>query len=807
MLKFLGRPSAYRLIVSLALAFTLLPPNSAQAAVVSFNCPSGGGTYQVNDASGTLTGTTGTCTGNLTLDSSVTGFASYALSSAGLTSLTLPAGFTTFSYPFWYDNNLTSISVHPANTNFVAEDGVLFNSNKTTLVSYPSRRPGTSYTIPNTVTAIGTFAFQANRILTQITISGNITSIGDYALDGTDALRTVNIGATVTSIGQSALHWGRNLETVTVSASNLNYSSDSDGVLYNKNQSTLIVFPAANALTSYTTPNTVTNIYVSAFVYTKNLLTADFSSVTTLSGQTFMDSSSIQEVTFGNSITTLNSQTFQSASSLRRIFLGTGFTTIENGSFYANTSLYCVIYAGSNSTIQNYSYPNGVVPVATSSSCLANPAFTLSSSTETAVAGTSIAGYTVSSTGGTIGSYSISPAITNTPGLSFSTSTGRISGTPTTVASARTYTITATNAANTATRTFAITINPAAPAFTLSSSTISATTGVAITGYTVASTGGTIANYSISPAISNTPGLSFSTSTGRISGTPTAAASSRTYTITATNATSTATRDFSITVTDPAPVFVYVAPTPVPYLKTLTTPKLNLKDGKLMCVAGTYNSGYSLDGVIQGSATALFSPSSYIYNLLIDGVAQTSLSVTTSSATTSWNLPASSSGSLISCSVSISVNSLTNTDKSSENTSAVSTALSTRFQSVEAAEVTYSAATTANSKAYQKALVDNRALWRSAVDKNRGVYISELSRVSGLGATKETRAQKSSVLKVYIAAQKKIAAAYVASKPAALTAKDAANKVALDTKAAVIAKASATYGTFIESIGYGVLIP
>ena len=47
----------------------------------------------------------------------------------------------------------------------------------------------------------------------------------------------------------------------------------------------------------------------------------------------------------------------------------------------------------------------------------------------------------------------------------------------------------------------------------------------------------------------------------------------------------------------------------------------------------------------------------------------------------------------------------------------------------------------------------------------------------------------------------------MASGPAALATKDAANKVALDAKNTAIAKANATYGTFIESIGYGVPIP
>ena len=85
------------------------------------------------------------------------------------------------------------------------------------------------------------------------------------------------------------------------------------------------------------------------------------------------------------------------------------------------------------------------------------PAFTLSSSSGSANAGSVISSYTVNSTGGTIASYSISPAIGN--GLSFNTTTGLISGTPTAEASAVTYTITATNTSGTATATYSLTIN------------------------------------------------------------------------------------------------------------------------------------------------------------------------------------------------------------------------------------------------------------------------------------------------------------------------------------------------------------
>lgn len=89
---------------------------------------------------------------------------------------------------------------------------------------------------------------------------------------------------------------------------------------------------------------------------------------------------------------------------------------------------------------------------------LAAPAFTLSSSSETRTVNTAATGFTINSTGGDIASFAISAT---PPGMSFSTSTGALTGTPTTVASATAYTITATNASGSATRTFTLTVTAA----------------------------------------------------------------------------------------------------------------------------------------------------------------------------------------------------------------------------------------------------------------------------------------------------------------------------------------------------------
>jgi hypothetical protein len=97
-----------------------------------------------------------------------------------------------------------------------------------------------------------------------------------------------------------------------------------------------------------------------------------------------------------------------------------------------------------------------VAPASSSGSTLAAPAFTLSSSSQSVTVNSAITTVTNTPTGGTIASYAISPAAP--AGLTFSTSTGQLSGTPTSTQSSTAYTITATNASGSATRTFTLTV-------------------------------------------------------------------------------------------------------------------------------------------------------------------------------------------------------------------------------------------------------------------------------------------------------------------------------------------------------------
>ena len=189
-----------------------------------------------------------------------------------------------------------------------------------------------------------------------------------------------------------------------------------------------------------------------------------------------------------------------------------------------------------------------VSPTSSSSNAptLAAPAFTLSSSSQSVLVNNAITTVTNTSTGGAIASYAISPATPS--GLSFSTSTGQLSGTPTSTQSATNYTITATNATGSATATFTLTVTTATPAFSLSSASETRVATTAITGYAITSTGAPITSYSL---VGTLPaGLSFSTANGRITGTPTETRTATTYTVIGASASGeTATATYRLRVT------------------------------------------------------------------------------------------------------------------------------------------------------------------------------------------------------------------------------------------------------------------
>ena len=123
-----------------------------------------------------------------------------------------------------YCSSLSSITVDTGNLNYSSLDGVLFNKLQTLLIQYSIGKSNDSYTIPDSVTSIGEYAFYYGTNLTTITIPDSVTSIGKYAFFYCSNLTSITIPDSVTSIESNAFFSCRDLTSITVDADNSNWT-------------------------------------------------------------------------------------------------------------------------------------------------------------------------------------------------------------------------------------------------------------------------------------------------------------------------------------------------------------------------------------------------------------------------------------------------------------------------------------------------------------------------------------------------------------------------------------------------------
>lgn len=140
-------------------------------------------------------------------------------------------------------------------------------------------------TIPDSVQYIGNEFFYGCKSLSSVSLSNNLTSIPDSAFSGCSSLKEITLPYYVSAIGTDAFNKTslevinigeklKSLENLPIHSTSLkainvpddsSYFSSEDGILYNKDKSILIRFPAALNQTEYKAPDTVATISESAF--------------------------------------------------------------------------------------------------------------------------------------------------------------------------------------------------------------------------------------------------------------------------------------------------------------------------------------------------------------------------------------------------------------------------------------------------------------------------------------------------------------------------------------------------------------
>ncbi|MCI9505133.1 MAG: leucine-rich repeat protein [Oscillospiraceae bacterium] len=172
--------------------------------------------------------------------------------------------------------------------------------------------------IEDGVTSIGKWAFQECDNLTNVTIPNSVTTIGHGSFCGCESLTSVTIPDSVTIIETVAFAYSgltsvtipanviradevfsgcENLQTINVDPNNRQYSSQ-DGVLFNKEKSTLLLCPGGKV--SYTIPNSVTEI----------------------GGYMFNGCSKLENISIPTSITSIKRNAFENCSNLKTVNYG-----------------------------------------------------------------------------------------------------------------------------------------------------------------------------------------------------------------------------------------------------------------------------------------------------------------------------------------------------------------------------------------------------------------------------------------------------------------------------------------------------
>lgn len=261
-----------------------------------------------------------------------------------LTNVTVGKGVISLgNYPFFYSSSLATIAVDDLNPVYSSAAGVLFDKGQVTLLQCPEGKTG-SYSVPETVRAIGVNAFLLCNGLTDITIGNGVTNIEAEAFYSCGNLTNVRIPASVTSIGGQAFSCCYSLQNVVIP----------DSVTFLGGA----VFQDCGALTNAVIGDGVPGIGDVSFSGCSSLGSVTIgTNVTTIGLEAFEFCSSLSNVTIPDSVTNIAYGAFYRCSNLARVTLGSGVTSIATAAFmYCGSIADGVYFRGNAPTTSAYAF-------------------------------------------------------------------------------------------------------------------------------------------------------------------------------------------------------------------------------------------------------------------------------------------------------------------------------------------------------------------------------------------------------------------------------------------------------------------
>lgn len=220
--------------------------------------------------------------------------------------------------------------------------------------------------IPESVTKIDDLAFNGCTSLSKIEFCEGLKKIGKSAFKNCRSLTHISLPSSVSSISNAPFRGCESLKSIRVSSKNKHYKSEpnkregNDHVLFNKNKSVIIAYPASSREVQYDIPDSVTMISDWAFCECKKLNRITIpDSVYEIGEGAFCNCILLDEVEIPDSVTVIDDCAFRGCVSLEKVIVPSSVTELGWGLFDGCEKI-VTVYCDENSAVQNYCIRNGI---------------------------------------------------------------------------------------------------------------------------------------------------------------------------------------------------------------------------------------------------------------------------------------------------------------------------------------------------------------------------------------------------------------------------------------------------------------
>ena len=223
-----------------------------------------------------------------------------------------------------------------------------------------------SIDIPATVTKIDDLAFNGCTSMAKVELHEGLKKIGKSAFKNCRSLTKITLPATVTSISNAPFRGCESLKSIKVESKNKYYKSEpnkregNDHVLFNKNKSVIITYPASSREVQYDIPDSVTIISDWAFCECKKLNRITIpDSVHEIGEGAFCNCALLDEVEIPDSVTVIDDCAFRGCTSLEKVVIPNTVTELGWGLFDGCENT-VTVYCDEGSLVQEYCRRNGI---------------------------------------------------------------------------------------------------------------------------------------------------------------------------------------------------------------------------------------------------------------------------------------------------------------------------------------------------------------------------------------------------------------------------------------------------------------